>query len=505
MLDVLWILVCAGLVFLMQAGFMCLESGMTRSKNNINVAVKNLADFGFSVGLFWLLGYGLMFGASLQGWIGWQPPMSNQASAIAIALFLFQAMFCGTAITIISGAVAERLRVAGYIVVVTLASGLIYPLFGHWAWNGLPTGMATGWLAQLGFVDFAGSTVVHGIGAWIALAALWHIGPRQGRYAEAGDPVKIQGSDMPFSVLGALLLWFGWLGFNGGSTLAWSDQVPAILLNTVMAGVAGMLTAAGLSWRRYGLVEVEGLINGSIAGLVAITAGCHALPTPLAILVGAIGAIVADTVAHQLVRRGIDDAVDAIAVHGGAGAWGTLAVGLFGSLEQLGTGLPRLTQVGVQLLGIATAGLWAFGLAWSVLWLVRRWLPLRVTLAEEEVGLNISEHRAKTATYDLLNVMDQQAQTLDLSLRVPVESFTEVGHIATRYNQVMDRLEEQHQDRVIDLDQLYTLTELMRSALVTEGLTADQQAELQAIAAADTDLGQLAHILQQLLAPRSTV
>ena len=267
-MDELWVLICSGLVFLMQAGFMCLESGLTRSKNSINVAIKNLADFGISLTLFWAFGYGIMFGVSQNGWLGGSSFfLSGENTPKAIVFFLFQAMFCGTATTIISGAVAERLKFSGYFIIITLVSGLVYPLFGHWAWN------TNGWLHHIGFVDFAGSTVVHGVGAWVSLATLLIIGSRRGRFSSTGEEHKIQGSNLPFAVLGALLLWFGWLGFNGGSTFVWDNRVPSIIFNTVFSGVGGMVMAMALSYFKVGRIEVEELINGSIGGV----GGSHSL------------------------------------------------------------------------------------------------------------------------------------------------------------------------------------------------------------------------------------
>ena len=443
MSDVSWMLICAGLVFLMQPGFMCLESGFTRTKNSINVAVKNLADFGISTFLFWGFSFGLMFGSSLGGWLGLDSFLLvvDQDANLA-AFFLFQAMFCSTATTIVSGAVAERLHFSGYGLIALIVSGIVYPLFGHWAWNGIASGEAIGWLRQAGFVDFAGATVVHSVGAWVALAALVIIGPRTGRFTDTGQAQKIHGSNLPMSVLGAMLLWFGWLGFNGGSTLAFDDQIASIMVNTVMAGVSGMIVMTVMTWWRTGIAQPESLINGSIAGLVSITASCHVVNTPAAVMIGAIGGFITNTMIRLLERHRIDDAVDAIAVHGGSGAWGTLAVALFGHPNLLGTGLSPVSQLLVQLLGIGVCFVWAFGVAYLLLRILDRWSPLRVSAEAEDIGLNYAEHKAKTDAYELLRIMDEHSRTKDLSLRVPVDPFTEVGHIATRYNQVMGALED---------------------------------------------------------------
>lgn len=491
----LWILVCAGLVFLMQPGFMCLESGLTRSKNSINVAVKNLADFGISVALFWTLGYGLMFGQDLGGWIGLTRFMpSIEQSPALIAFFVFQAMFCSTATTIVSGAVAERLRFGAYLAIALLVSGVIYPLFGHWAWNGLESGASQGWLGRFGFIDFAGSTVVHSAGAWVSLAVLIIIGARQGRFPEAGPPHKIQGSNLPMAMLGVMLLWFGWIGFNGGSTLDFNDQVAGIILNTLVGGVFGMLTVGLLSGLLYKHVEVELLMNGSIAGLVAITAPCHAVSTPVASMIGAVGGIVMLAVARGLERCRIDDAVDAIAVHGGAGAWGTLAVGLFGQLDRLGTDLGRPQLILVQLLGIGACFVWAFGISWLMLSGWNRWSPLRVTLEAEDMGLNVAEHRAKTEVYDLFQTMEQQVTTQDLSLRVPVQPFTEVGRIASRYNQVIEALER----KTNDLLQYFQQVTLVTAAAAAVESDTFQTGTLNPVARRTDELGQLARVFQQM-------
>ncbi|MGB5709660.1 MAG: ammonium transporter, partial [Waterburya sp.] len=396
----------------------------------------------------------------------------------------------GTATTIISGAVAERLKFNAYIIIAILVSGVIYPLFGHWAWND------AGWLKQLGFVDFAGSTVVHTVGALVSLATLILIGSRQGRFDSSGKVNKIQGTNLPFAVLGALLLWVGWLGFNGGSTLALNEQVPGIILNTILSGVAGMLTAILHSQWRYGRIEVEELINGSIAGLVSITACCNLVVTPLAIIVGAIGAIVAQLVSQSLKHWGIDDAVDAVAIHGGAGIWGTLCVALFGQLELIATGLNRISQLGVKLLGITAVCIWAFGITWLLLKLLNSVLVLRVSPEAEELGLNVSEHQAKTDTYELFQVMDLQARTHDLSLRVPVESFTENGHIATRYNQMMDALQKNHQQSTESLEELYAVTATVVAAVENSKFS---PADFDSFASRSDELGILARFLQQIV------
>ncbi|NEO55689.1 MAG: ammonium transporter [Okeania sp. SIO3B5] len=427
----------------MQPGFMCLESGLTRSKNSVNVAIKNLIDFGISVTCFWCFGFALMFGVSAAGIIGHSNFfLGKNLPPFNVVFFLFQAMFCGTATTIVSGAVAERMKFTSYLFISSLVSGFIYPIFGHWAWNGVETGALTGWLGKLGFVDFAGSSVVHSIGGWVSLAALLVIGPRSGRFPPDRPPEKIHGSNLPLSVLGAMLIWFGWFGFNGGSILELNEQVLGITVNTVLASVAGMVVTLGIGWYLTGIASIELLINGTIAGLVAITASCHAVTTEFTILIGAIGGIVCISVEILLEKIQIDDAVGAVPIHLGGGIWGTLAVAFFGNREILGTGLSFAQQLTVQLLGVLTAFLLGFALVYPILLIINKFFPLRVSAADEYIGLNVSEHQAKTEILELFQVMDYQARTQDLSLRVPIQPFTEVGQIAHRYNQVMDALEE---------------------------------------------------------------
>ncbi|MDM7464418.1 MAG: ammonium transporter [Tepidimonas taiwanensis] len=442
-IDLLWVLLCAGLVFVMQAGFLCLESGLTRSKNSINVAAKNMADFSVAALLFWLIGFGLMFGPSAGGWIGaglfgLLDQLPDEPHLLGFVLF--QVMFCATAATIVSGAVAERMRFGAYLALSAWVSLIVYPVFGHWAWGGAWAPGARGWLAEMGFVDFAGSTVVHSVGGWVALVAVWRIGARAGRFPADGPPPVIPAGSLPMAMLGALLLFFGWLGFNGGSTLALDGRVPGILLHTTLAAAAGALAGLAAGRLLHGYFEVMYLINGLIAGLVAITAGAHALSAPAAVFTGAIGAWVMAWANEQLLRRRIDDAVGAIPAHLAAGVWGTLAVGLLGDPALLGTGLSRAAQIGVQALGVVVCGVWCVLATLAFLWLVRE-RDLRVTPDEERKGLNVAEHGARTELIELLEAMERTRQGGDLSQRVPEEDFTEVGQIARAYNRVMQALQ----------------------------------------------------------------
>jgi ammonium transporter len=442
-IDLLWITISAGLVFLMQAGFLCLESGLTRSKNNINVALKNLADFGVSALLFWLFGFAVMFGVSRAGWIGTDSyALDFTGDRVGLTVFfLFQVMFCGTAVTILSGAVAERLRFAAYILIAAIVAGVTYPLFGHWVWNGLNWGQQTGWLAARGFVDFAGSSVVHSVGGWTSLAVLLVVGARRGRFATDGSVQKIPGANVPLAALGVLLLFLGWIGFNGGSTLTVGQQTYWVIANTILAGSAGMVATLIVGGLFRGRADADLVMNGALAGLVAVTANAHVVTAVGAVIIGAAGGLVMIVVTDLLERAKIDDAVGAIPVHLGAGIWGTLAVGIFGRPDLLNTGLSRGDQIAIQLLGVVICFLWVFLVTYVLLKLIDRVYPLRVDAEAEQLGLNVSEHGASNELLDLFLIMDRQSKTGDFSLRVPVEPFTEVGQIAQRYNRVMDALE----------------------------------------------------------------
>lgn len=439
--DVFWLVLCSALVFNMQMGFLCLESGLTRSKNAINVALKNMTDFALAVLLYWLYGFGLMFGASGTGWVGgshFLPDLGGENHWLS-AFFLFQAMFCATAVTIISGATAERLRFVVYMLLGALVAGLIYPVFGHWAWAGAING-GEGWLSAAGFVDFAGATVVHSVGGWVALAVLLLIGPRIGRFEHSQSGRSMPGSNLPLAMLGALLLFFGWFGFNGGSTFSADASVPGIIVNTLMGGISGVLSVLLINWRTKGFTDAMQPINGLIAGLVAITASAHAVTVPSAILIGAMGGAVMLLADALLVRWRIDDAVGAVPVHLAAGIWGTLAVALFGDPERLGTGLGFASQLLAQVQGVIVCGLWSFGVAYALLWVLNRHFPLRVSAEAERLGLNLSEHGTRTELIELLEAMEGDAQAGDFHGEVPVEPFTEVGQIANQYNKVIRAL-----------------------------------------------------------------
>ncbi|QDT65828.1 ammonium transporter [Calycomorphotria hydatis] len=443
--NVIWMLVCAALVMLMQGGFCFLESGLARAKNSINVAMKNLTDFAVSSVMFWLVGFGLMFGSSSFGWFGTEFfALSDHSNPWLIAFFVFQFVFCGTATTIVSGAIAERMRFSGYILVSMLVSMLIYPVFGHWAWGGVIPGTDPGWLSRMGFIDFAGSTVVHSIGGWVALAGCIVIGPRLGRFSRN---FNIQGHNYPMATLGVFLLWFGWFGFNGGSTLEVNESIPLILINTNLAAAVGALGGLFISWTIDKRPDVGHTLNGAVAGLVGITAGCHILNPGAAVIVGFVSGALCSLMTKWLMRVRIDDVIGAVPAHAVAGAWGTIAVALLADPANFGTDLTRFEQLQVQATGVLAAFVWAFGGGLVILKSVSLIVPLRVSRKAEVQGLNVSEHGATTELHDLMSEMSAHRTRGDFSHMVAVEPHTEVGQIASEYNRVLARVNQEINSR----------------------------------------------------------
>ena len=430
----------------MQAGLTCLETGLVRAKNSINVAIKNVVDFCIASIIFWAFGYGVMFGASSLGLIGTsQFLFDGGANTQMWTFFLFQLTFCGTATTIISGAVAERMHFNGYLLVSVLISAGIYPVIGHWIWGGNAEGASTGWLNQLGFIDFAGATVVHSTAGWVALAAILVIGPRLGRFGTS--TLTIQGHNIPLSAVGLLLIFVGWMGFNGGNVIHASHSIPLVLVNTILAGAAGGLVALAYAWKMMKRPNAVSVINGIIAGLVAITASAPFMTPASALFVGAGGGALCIFTTRILEQWRIDDVIGAIPAHACAGVWGTLAVALLGNIELWGTGHDRLSQFGIQLAGVVACFTWAFGFSFGILKALNRVIPLRVSEEEEHLGLNMTEHGASTAHLDLLGQMETHRAEGDFTQLVEVEPHTEVGQIATEYNRVLDRVNEETQQR----------------------------------------------------------
>ncbi len=386
--DYLWTLIAAFLVFFMQAGFAMVEAGFTRAKNAVNIMMKNLMDFSIGSLGFWALGFGLMFGTT-NGLFGttsfFLSDFTTDKDPWIFAFWMFQTVFAATAATIVSGAMAERTKFVSYMAYSVVISAIIYPVFGSWAWGSLYKG--SGWLEGMGFIDFAGSTVVHSVGGWAALAGAMVLGPRIGKYGPDGKAKAIPGHNMTLAALGVFILWFGWFGFNPGSTTAANTDIALIAANTNLAAAAGAVSAMFTAWIMFKKPEGSMALNGALAGLVAITAGCANVTPSSSVLIGLIaGVLVVVSVVFIDKTLKIDDPVGAISVHGVCGAWGTLGAGLFDSAGF------SAKVVMVQLIGIGAAFLWVFPVAFILFKTIKSTIGLRVTPEEELEGLDFSEH-----------------------------------------------------------------------------------------------------------------
>jgi len=445
-LDYHWVIISAFLVFMMQLGFAMVETGCVRSKNTINVAMKNLADATFGFIFFWLIGFGLMFGHDHGGMFGTSLFMIDGKDNAVTSFFFFQAMFATTAATIVSGAVAERMKFNGYVLSAIFITAIIYPLFGHWAWS------EGGWLKELGFVDFAGSTVVHSIGAWVGLAGAIVLGPRLGKF-HAGTTRYFAPGNHNFIVFGVFVLWFAWFGFNAGSLLSFGPGVSSILLNTLLSAAAGGMSAFLLSLFLHRMVGVELFSFGIVAGLVGVTAGCAQFTTQQSFLVGFISALVMFLAERLLLALRIDDPLSVVAVHGCAGIWGTLAVGLFGLVP---AGLTRWQFLGVQ----ATGVLAAFGLAFPggllLFALLRLTRNLRVSKRDEILGLNVTEHQARLPWVETIESIIRIMRSGTLHKKIYEERGTEVGIVARFFNYLLDRLHDKQVELVASNKSLRT-------------------------------------------------
>lgn len=399
--DTIWVLLGTVLVFFMQAGFAILESGLTRAKNSGNIIMKNLMDFVTGSLLYWFIGFGIMFGTSLYGVIG-SPDFfvtQNYDSTIPGYVFLmFQTVFCATAATIVSGAMAERTKFSSYLLYTVIISGLIYPISGHWIWGG-------GWLASLGFEDFAGSVTVHMVGGVTALVGARIVGPRAGKFDRNGKAQVIPGHNLVLSALGVFILWFAWFGFNGASTLEASDPaslslIGTILLNTNLAAASGTLIAMVLSWIRLGKPDLGLTMNGALAGLVGITAGCAVVDPFGAVAIGTLSSVAMVYAIEFIEQKAkIDDPVGAFGVHGVAGGFGTLLVGLFAVEGGLFYG-GGFALLGIQFIGVAAVALWVTVTMTIVFKLIDLTIGLRVTPEEEEAGMDVSEHGLSSSYAD---------------------------------------------------------------------------------------------------------
>lgn len=393
-IDNMWLLVAAFLVMFMQPGFALVEAGFTRSKNTTNILMKNVMDFAIGSILYWVIGFTLMYGDSIGGLIG-IPDLFFMSDGVGdnyadYSDLFFQTVFCATSATIVSGAMAERTEFKAYLIFTVVISVLIYPISGHWTWGG-------GWLSQLGFHDFAGSSIVHSVGAWVGLAGAAMIGPRIGKYDKSGKPNAIPGHNLVLGTLGVFILWFGWFGFNPGSQLAAAGVENAVAIGhiavtTNLAAAAGAVAAMFTSWARYKRPQLSISLNGALAGLVAITAGTDAVDPIGATIIGALAGIILPFAVEffdKIVK--VDDPVGAVSVHGISGAFGTLMVGLFSTSEGLFYG-GGWHSLGIQALGVLTFFVWAFGTGLLLFYILKKAKILRVSKRVEEEGLDIYEH-----------------------------------------------------------------------------------------------------------------
>jgi ammonium transporter, Amt family len=399
-LDTVWILIASFLVFSMHAGFAMVEAGFTRAKNTVNILMKNFMNVSVGLLLFFFTGYGLMFGKSAGGFIGtdgFMLEIVDPSNTQNFAFWFFQAVFAATAATIVSGAVAERMKFYSYLIYCAILTAVIYPIVGHWIWGG-------GWLAGLGMIDFAGSTVVHSVGGFSALAGAMLLGPRLGKYNRDGSSNAIPGHNIAIAALGVFILWFGWFGFNPGSTLsASSPAISTVAVNTAVAAAAGALSAMIFVWIRYGKPDASMTLNGALAGLVGITAGCAVVSPGSAIVIGLLAGVLVSVSIGLFDRKfHIDDPVGAISVHGICGVFGTLAVGFFaqdkyGSLAGFGGANGLFFGGGgslllVQFTGVVSVAAWTFGSMYLIFFVMKKAKALRVSRDEELKGLDIEEH-----------------------------------------------------------------------------------------------------------------
>lgn len=426
--DTIWVLLATVLVFFMQAGFAMVETGFTRAKNAGNIIMKNLMDFAVGTIVFWVLGFGIMFGATKYGIVGTLDffVQGNYSSSIPTYAFLiFQTVFCATAATIVSGAMAERTKFISYLIYSAVISAVIYPVSGHWIWGG-------GWLSQLGFHDFAGSTAVHTVGGVAALVGAKILGARIGKYDKNEKPKAIPGHSITLGALGIFILWFAWFGFNGGSTLSATGDASILLMSKIFVTTnisAAVSTTAVMiiTWLRYKKPDISMTLNGSLAGLVAITAGCDVVSPVGAFFIGLIAAFVV-VFGIEFIDKTlkIDDPVGAIGVHGMCGATGTLLVGLFSLDKGLFYG-HGASFLGVQLIGVVAVIAWV-SITMTILFsIIKATVGLRVSREEEIAGLDIEEHGLESCYADFMPITTELNVPVSESIPVRIEKSEEVS------------------------------------------------------------------------------
>ena len=393
-MGMLWMLLSGILVFFMQAGFTLVESGMTRSKNAVNIAMKNLLDICVGSLTYWLVGYSLMYGATENGWLFWSGLVQGDGADL-----FFQTMFAATAATIVSGAIAGRTKYSTYAIFTVVMTALIYPIAGGWEWNGGWLNDVDGYFFKVEFIDFAGSSIVHGVGGFAALVAAYMVGPRIGKFVD-GKVIPMPGHNQVLATLGVFILWLGWFGFNGGSQLAWGGDdavgASAVVVVTNLAAAAGALGALITTWIWYGKPNLAQTLNGALAGHVSITAGCGNMSETGAVLAGLIGGVlVVFSIEFIEKKLKIDDAIGAASVHGVAGFWGTIVIGLWGIKGADPIGIfngGNSDQLIAQLTGALSYMVWAVLLSFLVFGILKISIGLRVSEKEELDGLDMSEH-----------------------------------------------------------------------------------------------------------------
>ena len=451
--DTMWVLIAAALVFFMQAGFAMVETGFTRAKNAGNIIMKNLMDFSIGTPAFWLVGFGIMFAGSgpLIGGLDFMVKKGLGDTSYLLgpegltfppfAFLIFQTVFCATAATIVSGAMAERTKFSAYCVYSLIISALIYPISGHWIWG-------DGWLAQLGFHDFAGSTAVHMVGGIASLVGAKIVGPRIGKYSQSGESRAIPGHSLTLGALGVFILWFAWFGFNGGSTVAMTSQedivsASSIFVTTNLAAATAAVFTMIITWIRYKKPDVSMTLNGALAGLVAITAGCDAVTPFGAFIIGIVAAIVI-VFGIEFVDKvlKVDDPVGAIGVHGLAGAAGTILTGILalpGSQEDSSLfGLAYgggWKMVGIQTLGVVAVAAWVAVTMGIIFTIIKKTIGLRVSPAEEIIGMDITEHNLESSYADFMiatTVEADKSEAVPVNVAIPVVNNSKPGAKMTK-------------------------------------------------------------------------
>ena len=449
-LNFIWLIVSACMVFFMQVGFTAFEAGSVQAKNAISVAVKNILGFLVSSIMYFLLGFGIMFGASYEGYLGTSNflffGIDTHLTSLGYAFVFFQLVFASTAAIITSGAFAERAKLSTHICTTIFVVSLVYPVFGHWAWGHLFHHNQFGWLGRLGFIDFAGSTVVHSISGWVALSGAIMLGPRMGKFNTDGTANRMCGHNLPLATIGTFFLWFGWFGFNGGAILQVDTIIGLVIINTTLAGAVAGVCAVVFGRLKNKRLDAAEILLGIMGGLVAIGAGSSRVSSLYACVVGFCAGIIV-ILAKDFVEKAlkVDDPVGAVSVHGFCGAWGTLAVSLFTPASAFSmTNSNRLLQVGVQCLGIIVAFAWAFSMGLLFFWCLKKFVGIRISNEEEVKGLNISEYADVTSWLDFVKI--SKVQDLNVALQDKIKERTiELEHIK-------EHLEEDVKNRTCELE-----------------------------------------------------